>query len=239
MSFGIASRRGPVRPAGVLTPLFVPLVALLLALLLAPACGGSHDAAGVSGDVECARVDAANLALSVDGACTVASHELAHRFLPDLTFTPGLCYSTGSVPVQVVGGNGTAVDLEVTAFSGIDTNDVAGAALAPFPVPLVDAKGGSHVYIAFTAASVIEVRTPGGDQVGALVTRDAGWAEIKPPQTLPSFVSERLSIAGTSGDLFAGVVGEVLASGDEFGGLPAHGSLCGPGLVTRLTRLGP
>ena len=216
----------------------VGLGAILLALLGALSCGGNRDASGGAGEIECVRVDASNLVLSDDAECVVSSHELAQRFLPDLSFTPGLCYSTGSVPVQVLAGDGGTVDLEITAFSGIDTNDVAGAALAPFPVPLVDANGVSHVYIAFTAASVIEVRTPGGEQLGALVTRDAGWAEIEPPRTLPSFVSERLSVTGTSGDLFTGVVGEVLASGDEFGGIPARGSLCGPSLGAKLARLG-
>src|SRR5262245_14362732 len=95
------------------------LVPLLL-LVAATACGGGHDASEAAGEVECARVDAPRLALAIDRDCVVASHELAHRFLPDLTFTPGLCYSTGSVPVQIVGADGRAIDLEVTAFSGID-----------------------------------------------------------------------------------------------------------------------
>lgn len=216
----------------------VGLTAVLLALLGALSCGGNRDASGGAGEIQCIRIDVPNLVLGADGECVVSGHELAQRFLPDLRFTPGLCYSTGSVPVQVFAGEGSAVDLEITAFSGIDSNDVAAAALAPFPAPLFDTDGVSHVYIAFTAASVIEVRTPGGDQVGMLVTRDAGWAEIKPPRTLPSFVSERLSITGTSGDLFTGVVGEVLASGDEFSGIPARGSLCAPALGVKLSRLG-
>jgi hypothetical protein len=209
----------------------------LLALLATAACGDSTTAGGTAA-VQCVRVDAADLALSPDDACVVAGHELARRFLPDLSFTPGLCFTTGQVPVRTVAPDGATADLLITAYSGIDGNAVAGAALAPFPVPLVDPDGVAHVYIAFTAASVIEVATPDGAPRGALVTRDAGWAELEPPRTLPSFVSERLTITGASGELLAGVVGEVLASGDEFGGLPAHGSLCAPGLAARLARLG-
>jgi len=212
----------------------LPLVAMLGALSCSDTDGG---AAAGSGDVQCVRVEVASLALSPDDACVVAGHELAQRFLPDLSFTPGLCYTTGAVPVRTVAPDGATTDLVITAYSGIDGNPVAGAALAPFPVPLVDPDGVAHVYIAFTAASVIEVAALDGAVLGQLVTRDAGWAEIAPPSTLPSFVSERLSITGSSGDLLSGVVGEVLASGDEFGGLPASGSLCAPGLAERLGRL--
>lgn len=210
----------------------LPLIALL-----APLSCGDGDAAAGTDAVQCVRVDAANLALSPDDGCAVAGHELARRLLPDLSFTPGLCYTTGAVPVRTVAADGATTDLVITAYSGINGNPVAGAALAPFPVPLVDPDGEAHVYIAFTAASVIEVASPDGTPRGALVTRDAGWAEIEPPLTLPSFVSERLSITGSSGELLSGVVGEVLASGDEFGGLPAQGSLCAPGLAGRLGRL--
>lgn len=212
-------------------------LALLLGLALASACGDRAVAGVDPAEVQCVRVDVANLALSPDDACTVASSPLARRFLPDLSFTPGLCYTTGAVPVRTVAADGATTDLVITAYSGINGNPVAGAALAPFPVPLIDPDGVAHTYIAFTAASVIEVASPDGSARGALVTRDAGWAEIEPPLTLPSFVSERLSITGSSGDLFAGVVGEVLASGDEFGGLPARGSLCAPELADRLARL--
>jgi len=211
--------------------------ALLLVLAGALGCGNG-DPSGSAGAMQCVRVDVPNLALTTDAACVVASSALAERFLPDLSFTPGLCYTTGSVPIQIVAGDGATVDLRITAFSGIDGNAVAGAALAPFPVPLVDPDGVAHVYIAFTAASVIEVSSLDGEALGALVTRDAGWAELEPPLTLPRFVSERLSITGSSGDLLAGVVGEVIASGDEFSGLPAHGSLCAPGLEERFKRLG-
>ena len=212
------------------------VAATLLALLGLLSCG-NRDTPVEAGEVQCVRVDVADLALGSDPACVVASSELARRFLPDLGFTPGLCYATGAVPIEIVAGDGATVELRITAFSGIDGNQVAGAALAPFPVPLIDASGVAHVYIAFTAASVIEVSTPSGATLGALVTRDAGWAELAPPQTLPRFVSERLSITGTSGDLLVGVVGEVIASGDEFSGLPAHGSLCAPGLAQRFARL--
>lgn len=211
---------------------------LMLALTLAAACGDRASAGVDPADVECVRVEVANLALSADDACNVASSPLTRRFLPDLSFTPGLCYTTGAVPVRTVAADGATTELMITAYSGIDGNPVAGAALAPFPVPLIDPDGVAHTYIAFTAASVIEVASPDGTVRGALVTRDAGWAEIEPPLTLPSFVSERLSITGSSGALFDGVVGEVLASGDEFGGLPARGSLCAPELADRLARLG-
>lgn len=214
------------------------VLGIVPALAAATSCGDAAGASGGTADVQCVRVEVANLALSPDAACTVASSELARRFLPDLTFTPGLCYTTGAVPVRTVAADGGTTDLVITAYSGIDGNPVAGAALAPFPVPLVGPDGVAHTYIAFTAASVIEVASPDGAPRGALVTRDAGWAEIEPPLTLPSFVSERLSITGSSGELFAGVVGEVLASGDEFAGLPARGSLCAPDLAGRLARLG-
>jgi len=210
----------------------------LAPLAAGSACGDSADPSGGAGEVQCVRIDVANLALAPDDACTVASSELARRFLPDLTFTPGLCYTTGAVPVRTLAADGGTTDLVITAYSGINGNPVAGAALAPFPVPLVGPDGVAHTYIAFTAASVIDVASPDGTARGALVTRDAGWAEIEPPLTLPSFVSERLSITGSSGELFAGVVGEVLASGDEFAGIPARGSLCAPGLAGRLARLG-
>jgi hypothetical protein len=211
-------------------------VALGVLALIASACGDS-DRAGPPADVQCVRVDVADLALTPDDACVVASDPLAARLLPDLAFTPGLCFTTGAVPVRLVASDGTTTALRITAYSGIDGNPVAGAALAPFPVPLVDPSGVAHVYIAFTAASVIQVTSLDGTALGALVTRDAGWAELEPPRTLPSFVSERLSVTGSSGELLAGVVGEVLASGDEFGGLPARGSLCASGLEERLRRL--
>lgn len=209
---------------------------LLLLLGMLPACGDAEraDPGPGSGDVQCVRIVVGNLALGADPECVVASDPVAARLLPDLRFTPGLCYTTGAVPVRLVAADGTTYALVITAHSGIDGNPVAGAALAPFPVPLVDPSGVAHTYIAFTAASVIAVRSAAGRELGALVTRDAGWAEIEPPSTLPSFVSERLSITGTSGELLAGAVGEVLASGDEFSGLPASGSLCAPGLLGRL-----
>jgi hypothetical protein len=211
------------------------LAASLLAVLGTLSCGNRD--APVADDVQCVRVDVANLALSTDAACVVATNELAQRLLPDLSFTPGLCYTTGPVPTQIVTAGGATVELRIDAFSGIDGNPVAGAALAPFPVPLIDANGVAHTYLAFTAASVIAVSKPDGELLGELVTRDAGWAELAPPQTVPTFVSERLSITGSSGDLLRGVVGEVIASGDEFSGLPAHGSLCAPGLERKLAQL--
>jgi hypothetical protein len=215
----------------------VAAVAAALALLAGASACGDADRAAPPADVQCVRVEVANLALTPDDACVVAHDPLAARLLPDLSFTPGLCFTTGEVPVSLVAADGATTDLRITAYSGIDGNPVAGASLAPFPVPLVDPSGVAHVYIAFTAASVIEVRQPDGAALGALVTRDAGWAELEPPRTLPSFVSERLSITGSSGDVLAGVVGEVLASGDEFSGLPARGSLCAPGFADRLRRL--
>jgi hypothetical protein len=208
----------------------------LLALLGVASCG-NRDGSAPDEPLQCVRVDVANLALSADAACTVASRPLSERFLPDLGFTPGLCYTTSSVPIQVVASDGATTELRITAYSGIDANTVASAALAPFPVPLTDAQGVSHAYLAFTAASVIEVTALDGASLGALVTRDAGWAELAPPSTIPAFVSERLSITGSSGDLLAGVVGEVIATGDEFKGLPAHGSLCAPGIEQRFARL--
>ena len=198
--------------------------ALALALVAAlPACG--NRSASATGEVECVRIDVADLALTEDPACTVATDPVAVRFLPDLSFTPGLCYQTGVVPIVLTAADGRAFELRIQAFSGIDNNPVAGAALAPIPAP---------PYIVFTAASAIRVQSDSGDAVGQLVMRDTGWAEIGAGSTLPKFVSERLVVVGTSGDLLKGAVGEVIATGDEFTGIPARGSLCAPGLVDRL-----
>jgi hypothetical protein len=197
------------------------LAVALLAVL--PACG--NRSASATGEVECLRIDVADLSLTEDPACTVASDAVAVRFLPDLSFTPGLCYQTAVVPITLTAADGRAFGLRIQAFSGIDNNPVSGASLAPLPVP---------PYIAFTAASAIRVQDDAGDAVGELVMRDTGWAEIGTGSTLPKFVSERLVVVGTSGELLKGAVGEVIATGDEFTGIPARGSLCAPGLVGRL-----
>jgi hypothetical protein len=198
------------------------VVALLLLGLVA-GCGDRSAAA--SRTVECLRIDVADLALAEDPECTVASDPTAARFLPDLSFTPGLCYRTAFVPITLTAADGRIFDLRIAAFSGIDSNPVAGAALAPLPAP---------PNIIFTAASLIRVANESGDDLGQLVMRDTGWAEIGTGSTLPRFVSERLVVVGTAGELLQGAVGEVLATGDEFSGIPAHGSLCAPGLGERL-----
>lgn len=195
-----------------------------LVLAGAAACGNRASATGA---MECVRIDVADLALSEDPACTVASDPVALRFLPDLSFTPGLCYQTGFVPITLTAADGRVFGLRIAAFSGIVGNPVAGASLAPLPAP---------PYIAFTAASAIRVESESGEALGQIVARDTGWAEIGAGSTLPRFVSERLAFVGTAGDLLQGAVGEVLATGDEFVGIPAHGSLCAPGLVDRLVR---
>lgn len=197
---------------------------LAVALLAATSACGNRSASA-TGEVECLRIDVADLALTEDPACTVASDAVAVRFLPDLSFTPGLCYQTAVVPITLTAADGRVFGLRIQAFSGIDGNPVSGAALAPLPVP---------PYIAFTAASAIRVQSDAGDALGTLVMRDTGWAEIGAGSTLPKFVSERLVVVGTSGELLKGAVGEVIATGDEFAGIPARGSLCAPGLVDRL-----
>lgn len=198
--------------------------ALAVALLASvPACG--NRSASATGEVECVRIDVADLALTEDPACTVASDPVAVRFLPDLSFTPGLCYRTAVVPIVLTAADGRVFELRIQAFSGIDGNPVSGAALAPLPAP---------PYIVFTAASAIRVESAAGEAVGQIVARDTGWAEIGAGSTLPKFVSERLSFVGTSGELLRGAVGEVIATGDEFSGIPARGSLCAAGIVDRL-----
>lgn len=198
---------------------------LAACLLLAGAAACGDRSASATRDVECVRIDVADLSLAEDPACTVASDPVAVRFLPDLSFTPGLCYRTAVVPITLTAADGRAFALRIQAFSGIDGNPVAGAALAPLPAP---------PYIVFTAASAIRVESDAGDALGQIIARDTGWAEIGAGSTLPRFVSERLSFVGTSGELLRGAVGEVIATGDEFTGIPAHGSLCAPGLVERL-----
>ncbi|MBY0278300.1 hypothetical protein K2Z84_23475 [Candidatus Binatia bacterium] len=198
-------------------------LALLVMLAALPACG--NRSASATGDIECVRIDVVDLALTEDPACTVASDAVASRYLPDLSFTPGLCYQTAVVPITLTAADGRSFGLRIQAFSGIDNNPVSGAALAPLPAP---------PNIVFTAASVIRVQTGAGEAVGQLVMRDTGWAEIGAGSTLPRFVSERLVVVGTSGELLRGAVGEVIATGDEFTGIPARGSLCAAGLVERL-----
>jgi len=214
-----------------------------IALAVAAACGDSGGAP-VSRATECVRVEVADLSLSSDPACGVATDPLARRLLPDLEFTPGLCFETATVPLRVValdgssgaGAAGDSIELLMRAQSGIVSNPVAGAGLAPFPGPIVDGQGAAHAAISFTAASAIAVSTADGRPVGTLVARDTGWAEVKPPSTLPSYVSERLVIVGGEGEALRDAVGEVFATGDEFAGIPARGSLCGPGLFGRLGR---
>ena len=201
---------------------WVRLVAVL-ALGGVAACGDRS--ASATGEIECVRIDVADLALSEDPACTVASEPVTLRFLPDLSFTPGLCYQTGFVPLALTAADGRTFELRIAAFSGIVGNPIAGAAIAPLPAP---------PYIAFTAASAIRVESASGEAVGQIAARDTGWAEIGSASTLPKFVSERLAFVGTSGELLKGAVGEVIAAGDEFVGIPAHGSLCAPGLLARL-----
>lgn len=210
---------------------------LLAAAGLSAACGdgGRAGGAAVPAAVECLRIEAAPFRLSADPSCAVAGDDFARRLLPDLGFTPGACFRTGATALRAVAADGAALDLSFEAFSGIDTNAVAGTGLAPLPVPLVDPAGEPHAYIAFTAASVIAVASPAGQAIGRLVMRDAGWAELRPPASLPVFVSERLTVTGGDGAL-AGAVGEVIATGDEFAGIPARGSLCGPGLFAALER---
>jgi hypothetical protein len=198
------------------------LVAVLLLVLVA-GCGDRSASAARA--VECLRIDVADLALQEDPDCTVANDPIAGRFLPDLSFTPGLCYRTALVPITLTAADARVFDLRIQAFSGIDSNPVADAALAPLPAP---------PNIIFTAASLIRVANESGDDVGQLVMRDTGWAEIGAGSTLPRFVSERLVVVGTAGELLQGAVGEVLATGDEFTGIPARGSLCAPGLAERL-----
>lgn len=198
-------------------------LALLLVLGGVAACGDRS--ASATGEVECVRIDVADLALSEDPACTVASEPVTLRFLPDLSFTPGLCYQTGFVPLTLTAADGRTFGLRIAAFSGIVGNPVAGAAIAPLPAP---------PYIAFTAASAIRVEGESGEALGQIAARDTGWAEIGAGSTLPKFVSERLAFVGTSGELLKGAVGEVIATGDEFVGIPAHGSLCAQGLLGRL-----
>jgi hypothetical protein len=188
--------------------------------------------------MQCARVRVERIALARDPECTVASHPLSESRLPDLAFTPGLCFTTGPVGAEVIDASGRSLEVRITAFSGINSNPVAGAGLAPFPSPLLDASGMPRTLIPVTAASFIDVRDASGERIiGELVTRDAGWAELDPATALPSFVSERLVVVAGSSAL-SDVVGEVLASGDEFAaGAPAAGSLCGAGFVDRLRDL--
>jgi len=209
--------------------------AALLTAALASACGDATPPSAVQDEPQCARVVVERIALRADPACSAASHPLARSHLPDLTLTPGLCYTTGSVRAELVDSTGRSLAVRITAYSGINGNPVAGASLAPFPAPLLDASGATRALLSVTAASVIEVRDESGArEIGALLTRDAGWAELDPATALPSFVTERLVVTGGSGAL-AGVVGEVLASGDEFvAGAPATGSLCGAELLDRL-----
>ncbi len=128
---------------------------LALALVAAlPACG--NRSASATGEVECVRIDVADLALTEDPACTVATDPVAVRFLPDLSFTPGLMgISLGqepdgaapqmaagyravgeSVPSLVVAGVG-GVGLWFATRAGVITKWSFFAALLVFVVAVV------------------------------------------------------------------------------------------------------
>lgn len=206
---------------------------LLGLALTAVSCG---DGSSTPVQTRCAKVMVPHLALSTDPDCTVASHALTAEALPDLQFLSPFCFTTGFVPAQLTSSDGRSLAIQIAAFSGIVTNTVAGVGLQSPPSPLFDAQGRSHSYTAFLAASVVEVRSASGKPLGQLVTRDAGWAELDPATTLPSYVAERLVIAGGSGDGLAGTVGDVILNGDEFTGAAADGSICGSEVFDKLSR---
>lgn len=194
------------------------------------ACGDAGGGSAPSEEIVCRAVEVARFRLRPDPSCVIAGRDETRRHLPDLDFSPGLCFAgdTARAVVEIPGG--PAIELSISVHSGIAANAVARAALAPLPAPLVDGTGARRSLISFAAASVIDVASPDdGTPLGTLVTRDTGWAELG-DGPLPAFASERLVVvAGGEAGAFSALRGEVFGSGDEFGaGASARGSLCGP-----------
>jgi hypothetical protein len=211
-----------------------PVALLLTTILLA----GSASAKPAIECVTVASVPSAPSTLIPDPACTIATHPLATTILPDLGFAAPLCYVTTFTDRLLIDGRSTA-GYDVVAYSGVATNRVAAAALAPFPSPLRDGDGVTRPLIPFAAATIIEVRTQTKHNVvGQLVSRATGWGELDLTTALPSFASERLVVTHGTGRLFDGVRGEIIFSGDQFGaGGLAAGSLCGPQLKRRIEKV--
>jgi hypothetical protein len=199
---------------------------------------GSARARNAVDCVTVASLPSAPATLIPDAGCTIATHPLATAVLPDLGFAAPLCFVTTFTGTLRIDGRATD-GFEVVAYSGVATNRVVGAALAPLPSPLRDADGVTRPLIPFAAATIIEVRTSGkGKVVGQLVSRDTGWGELDLTTGLPSFASERLVVTQGTGRLFDRVHGEIVFSGDQFGaGGLATGSLCGPRLKRRVEKL--
>lgn len=191
---------------------------------------------------DCVRVEIPEFRVVPDLECRFATHPAARQHLADLAAdaaTPapnGPCYTIGPTAVRFTDGAGRTTEAVATTVSA-ETVGVAGARVAPLPIPLFDAAGSVRILTPFSAATVMDVTSSSGRQLGQLVLRDAGWAEIDPVRNFPSFLTDRLMVTHAAGKLLRDVTGEIIVNGDAFvAGAPAVGTLCGGQLSGRLQR---